>query len=44
MSYIFGKTLVLFIICNKCKNVDEKILKEKKSIEILKMLSLIENI
>ena len=23
MSYILGKTLVLSIICNKCKNEDE---------------------
>ena len=38
------KTLVLSIICIKCKNGDEKILSEEESIEILKVLSLIENI
>ena len=42
--YIFEKTLVLFIICSKCKNEHEKIFKEEKSIEILKILGLIENI
>ena len=37
LKYTFlKKTLVLFIICSKCKNED--------SIEILKILSLIENI
>ena len=43
-SYIFEKTLVLSIICSKCKNEDEKIFKEEESIEILKILGLIENI
>ena len=38
------KTLVLSIICSKCKNEDEKIVKEEESIEILKFLGLIENI
>ena len=38
------KTLVLSIICIKCKNGDEKILREEESIEILKVLGLIENI
>ena len=42
--YIFGKTLVLSIICSKCKNEDEKIFKEEESIEILKILGLVENI
>ena len=37
------KTLVLSIICSKCKNGDEKILREEESIEILKVLGLIEN-
>ena len=36
--------LVLSIICNKCKHEDEKLFKEKESIEILKILSIIENI
>ena len=42
MSYSLGKALVLSITCSKCKNDDEKIFKEK-SIEILKILGLIEN-
>ena len=42
--YLFEKTLVLSIICSKCKNEDEKIFKEKESIEILKTLGLIENV
>ena len=44
ISYILEKTLVLSIICSKCKNEDEKILKEKESIEILTVLRLTENI
>ena len=43
-SYLLEKTLVLFIICSKCKSEDEKIFKEQKSIEILKILGFIENI
>ena len=31
------KTLVLSIICSKCKNEDEKIFKEEEPIEILKI-------
>ena len=31
------KTLVISIICSKCKNEDEKIFKEEESIEILKI-------
>ena len=42
-SYILEKTLVLSVFCSKCKNEDEKIFKEE-SIEILKILGLIENI
>ena len=38
ISYILRKTMVL------CKNEDEKIFKEEESIEILKILGLIENI
>ena len=41
ISYILGKKLVLSI---KCKNRDGKIFKEEESIEILKVLGLIENI
>ena len=44
ISYLLEKTLVLPIICSKCKNEDEKIFKEEESIEILKTLGLIENI
>ena len=38
------KTLVLSIICNKCKNEDEKIFKKEVSIEMLIFFALIENI
>ena len=38
------KTLVLSIICSNCENEDEKIFKEKESIEILKIFGLINNI
>ena len=44
ISYLLEKTLVLAIICSKCKNEDEKMFKEEKSIEILKILGLTENI
>ena len=44
ISYLLEKTLFLSIICSKCKNEDEKIFKEQESIEIFKMLALIENI
>ena len=44
ISYFLEKTLVLSIICSKCKNEDEKIFKEEESSEILKILGLIENI
>ena len=44
MSYIFEKKLVLCITCCKCKNKDEKIFKEKVSIEKSKILGLIKNI
>ena len=44
MLYLLDKTLVLSIICNKCKNEDEKLFKEEESIEMLKILGLIENI
>ena len=44
ISYLLEKTLVLSIICSKCKNEDEKLFKVEKSIEILKILGLIENI
>ena len=41
---LLKKTLVLSIICSKWKNKDEKFFKDKESIEILKILGLIENI
>ena len=44
ISSILEKTLVLSIICSKCKNEDENIFKEEESIEILKILVLINNI
>ena len=44
ISYLLEKILVLSIICSKCKNGDEQILKEEESIEILKIIGLIENI
>ena len=44
ISYLLEKTPVLFIICSKCNREDGKIFKEKDSIEILKILALIENI
>ena len=42
--YILEKTLVFSIICSKGKIEDETIFKEKESIEILKILGLMENI
>ena len=44
LSYIFEKSLVLSIIYSKCKNEDKKMFKDEESIEILKILGLIENI
>ena len=44
ISYLLERAVVLSIICSKCKNEDEKIFKEEESIEILKILGLIENI
>ena len=38
------KTVIISIICSKCKNEDEKIFKEKESIVILKIPDLIKNI
>ena len=50
ISYIFEKTIVVSIVCSKCKNEDEKIFKERRwnedektLIEILKIISLIGN-
>ena len=44
ISYLLEKTLVLSIICGKCKNEDGKNLKKEDSIGILKILGLIENV
>ena len=43
-SYFLEKTLILSIICSKCQKEGEKIFKEEESIEILKILVLINNI
>ena len=43
ISYLLKKTLVLSIICKKCNNEDEKLFKEEESIDIRKILDLIEN-
>ena len=43
ISYIFDETLSLSTICDKCSSNDEKIFKEEESIEILRILSLINN-
>ena len=43
ISYLLEKTWVVSFICSKCKNEDEKLFKEKESIEILKVLGFIEN-
>ena len=40
MLYLLEKT-VLSIICNQCKNEDEKLFKKEESIEISKILGLI---
>ena len=42
--YLLEKTLVLSVICSNCKNEDEKLFEEEESIEISKILVLIENI
>ena len=44
MLYRLEKTLVLSIICHKCKNENEKIFEEEESIEIIKIFCLIKNI
>ena len=44
ISYFLKKTLVASIICKNWKNEDEKKIKDEESIEILKILGLIENI
>ena len=44
ISYLLEKTLALSIICSKCKKEDEELFQEEESIEILKIIGLIENI
>ena len=44
ISYILKKTLSLSIICSNCKNEDEKMFKEEKSVKLLKTIGLIESI
>ena len=44
ISYICDKTLLLSSICNKWGSEDEKMFKEEESIEILKILGLINKI
>ena len=44
ISYIFQKTLSLSIVYSKCGHEYKKIFKEEESIEILKILGLINNI
>ena len=44
ISYLLEKTLALYIICSKCKNEDKKLFQEEESIEVLKVLRLIEKI
>ena len=44
ISYIFEKKIILSISYNNNKIEDEKIFKEEESIEILKILGLIEDI
>ena len=43
ISYFLEKALVLSNICSKCKNENEKIFKEEESIEISRVLGLINN-
>ena len=51
ISQIFERTFLLFllfllfflsIICSKCRNEDERIFKKEESVEILKILDVIE--
>ena len=42
--YIFKKTLTLFIVYSKCDHEYKTIFKEEESIEILKILGLIDSV
>ena len=45
LKYLLDKKkLVLSIICSKCKNEDGKLFKGEESIEIIKVIGLIENV
>ena len=44
ISYLIEKTLVLSIICSKCKKENEKVFKEEDSTEIIKIIGLFYNI
>ena len=44
ISYLLEKTLIVSIICSKCKNEEEKIFNEELSIEILNILGLLGNL
>ena len=44
ISYLLEKTLLLSIICSKCKNEDKKLFKDEKSIKTLKIFGLLEKI
>ena len=44
ISHLLGTTLVIFIICSKYKNENEKISKEEESIVIIKIFGSIEHI
>ena len=41
--FLRKKTLALFIISSKCKNEDEKLIMKEESIEVLKMVGLIDS-
>ena len=44
ISYVFKKLLSLSIVYSKCSHEYKKVFKEEESIEILKILGLINNI
>ena len=44
ISYIFQKTLSLSIVYSKCGHEYKKIFKDEESVEVLKILGLINNI
>ena len=43
ISYIFKKTLGIYIVCSKCDNDYKKIFNKEEPIEILKMFGLVTN-